>query len=277
MNHETSPSVLVVDDDPDTRELYSFLLDSVGYRVEAAGDVSSAAARAARTTPHVVITDWRLPDGDGLAVADAVHARTGSRRVPIIAATGVSMSGALSDEARARGFVSTLLKPISPDDILKTVRFAIDVGMARELRHAAQRLRRYAHAVAANTRASTAARLDASALVKRAAAKSGDNITLMLADDAARYVAAGGAVRDLTGYDSQELLSLTVWDLTPPDAGSSDGLWTSFIESGAQEGRYRLRRRDGLPVEAQYCAIANIVPGLHVSAVARASDLPASL
>ena len=276
MTSSASPHVLVVDDDADTRELYSFLLGSVGYRVEAAGDVASAAETVTRAIPHVVITDWRLPDGDGLMVAAALQSRTASRHVPIIAVTGVSMSPVLSDEARRRGFISTLLKPVSPDDILKAVRFATEVGTARELRRAAQRLRRYARAVATRARVSSAPMIDA--LVTRAAARSGHDISLMLADDSAHYVAAGGGVHDLTGYDTQELLSLSVWDLTPPpEASTGEGLWSSFIQSGAQEGRYRLRRRDGVPVEAQYCAIANIVPGLHVSAVAKASDLPAAL
>lgn len=278
MSSTASPHVLVVDDDADTRELYSFLLGSVGYRVEAAADVASAAETVTRATPHVVITDWRLPDGDGLMVAAALQEHSASRHVPIIAVTGVSMSAVLSEEARRRGFVSTLLKPASPDDILQAVRYATEVGTARELRRAALRLRRYAKTVAMRVRASSAQTLDPTALVTRAAARSGHDITLMLADDSAHYVAAGGSVRDLTGYDTQELLSLSVWDLTPPpDASSGQGLWSSFIQSGAQEGRYRLRRRDGLPVDAQYCAIANIVPGLHVSAVAKASDLPASL
>ena len=284
ISSRTPPYVLAIDDDLDTRELYSFLLESVGYHVETAGNVTSAVDSLDRNVPSVVITDWRLPDGDGFTVADALHERSDSRRVPIIAVTGVTMPPAMSEEARRRGFTSTLLKPAMPDDILKAVRFGVEIGIAGELRRAAQRLRRYALAAEARVarRGEIASPgsgvLDARALVNRAAARTGGGITLMLADDGARYVAAGGEVRELTGYDTQELLSLSVWDLTPlPDARSGEGLWSSFLASGAQEGRYRLRRRDGEPVEAQYCAIANIVPGLHVSAVARASDLPASL
>ena len=68
-----------------------------------------------------------------------------------------------------------------------------------------------------------------------------------------------------------------MWDLAPPpETVSGAGLWSSFIASGSQEGRYTLRRRDGVPVEAQYCAIANIAPGLHVSAIAHASQVPDS-
>lgn len=276
------PYVLVVDDDADTRELYNVMLASVGYRVESVGSVRTAGEMIRRNTPHVVVTDWRLPDGDGFAVSDALHARTASRRVPIVAVTGFSMPAETRHEARERGFTAVLLKPSSPDDILKAVRRATEIGTARELRHAALRLRRYAAQASrvgrGQVRGASVGRIDAAGLLDRAAARSGGNIALMLADDTARYVAAAGSARELTGYEPQELLSLSVWDLTPPsDASAGQGLWSSFIASGTQEGRYMLRRRDGVPVEAQYCAIANIVPGLHVSAITEASQIPASL
>lgn len=276
------PILLVVDDDPDTRELYRILLESVGYRVYCAGDVRTAAALASRTTPHVVVTDWRLPDGDGFAVCAALHARTASRHVPIVAVSGLSMEPAMVADARARGITSVLVKPAAPDDILRAVRVANEIGTARQLRAAAQRFRRYAAKAArcSQRRPANPFPIDAGALVSRAVARSGENITLLIADDTARCVAVGGSTRALTGYDPQELLSLSVWDLTaPPDKSVGPGLWSSFIgiASGTHEGRYMLQRRDGVPVEAQYCAIANIVPGLHVSAVTEASQMPASL
>ena len=70
----TPPLVLVVDDDTDTRELYRMVLESVGYRVEDAASVSSADAALARVGPDVVLTDWLLPDGNGLDVCRALGA-----------------------------------------------------------------------------------------------------------------------------------------------------------------------------------------------------------
>jgi PAS domain S-box-containing protein len=275
------PRVLVVDDDTDTRELYRIMLEAVGYRVESAGTVRAAAQRLAGAPPHVIVTDWLLPDGDGFSVAAALRAHQAWRHIPIVAITGISMTPAMASEASERGFTSVLIKPASPDDILSAVRFASELGTAWQLRAAAQRLRRYAARAARaghQSRETAAPTIDTRALMARAAARSGDNIALMLADEAGHYVAAAGSARELTGYEPQELLSLSVWDLTPPsDVSSGEGLWSSFIASGRQEGRYLLRRRDGQPIEAQYCAIANIVPGLHVSAIAAASQMPASL
>ena len=274
--------ILVVDDDVDTRELYELMLGSVGYAVELADSVRTARELLRRSTPDVVITDWRLPDGNGFSVSDALHARVASRRVPVVGISGLSMTAEIEDEARARGFTAVLLKPVSPNDILSAISAALEIATARELRHAAVRLRRYAaqaSKVGHDTNRNTSGNaIDAAGLLDRAAARSGENIALMLADDTARYVAAAGGARELTGYEPQELVSLSVWDLTPScDAAAGEGLWSSFIASGTQEGRYTLRRRDGVAVEAQYCAIANVIPGLHLSALTKASQMPASI
>jgi hypothetical protein len=58
---------------------------------------------------------------------------------------------------------------------------------------------------------------------------------------------------------------------------SSEALWREFIARGVQEGRFRIRCRDGHAVDTQYCAIANVAPGLHVSALSPAPSLPVSL
>jgi CheY-like chemotaxis protein len=272
------PHVLVVDDDPDTRELYQVMLGSVGYQVASVATVRGVIELALKRTPDVVLTDWRLPDGDGLAVVNALRQHYTLRHLPLIAVTGVSMSSQKRTDLRNIGFTEVLVKPASPDDILRAVHEATEIGIANRLRAAARRLGRYAAQASRRRTAGSgaAATIDAGRLLTRAAARSGSDITLTLADDSARYVAAAGSARELTGYEPQELVSLSVWDLTDvAEAPSGQGLWQSFIKSGKQEGRYMLRRRDGAPVEAQYCAVANVVPGLHLSAIARASQLPA--
>ena len=255
------------------------MLGSVGYEVATSPTVRGGLESALKNTPGVVLTDWRLPDGDGLSVADGLRQHHALRHVPLIAVTGVSMSSQKRTELRSRGFIDVLVKPASPDNILRAIHDATEIGIAYRLRAAARRLGRYASQASRHRTAgigAAAATIDTGRLLTRAAERSGNDITLVLANDAARYVAAAGSARELTGYEPQELVSLSVWDLAPvPEERSVQGLWRSFIESGTQEGRYMLRRRDGAPVEAQYCAVANVVPGLHLSAIARASQLPA--
>jgi len=96
-------------------------------------------------------------------------------------------------------------------------------------------------------------------------------VAVLIANDHGRYVHANAAAARLTGYTTDELIGLSVWDLTP-SANQSDGrLWELFVEKGRQEGEYALRRKDGHVVSAHFVALAHVLPGVHVSLlVARA-------
>ena len=156
-NDPRHPHVLVVDDDPDTRELYHIMLGSVGYGVTSAGTVRAGVDLARKNTPNVVLTDWRLPDGDGFSVADALREHYASRHVPLIAVTGVSMPAHKVADMRARGFTEVIIKPASPDDILRAIRAAAEVGTAYRLRAATRRLGRYASQASRHRAAGAAA------------------------------------------------------------------------------------------------------------------------
>ena len=88
----------------------------------------------------------------------------------------------------------------------------------------------------------------------------------LVADDQGRYLAVNDAACGLLGYTREELLRLSVWDLTP-DPHEVEGLilWKEFIEVGAQAGVYWLARKDGSLLEVAYQARANVAPGRHVS------------
>ncbi len=276
------PLVLVVDDDLDTRELYRVVLESVGYRVADAAQVAGAAAALAETVPDIVVTDWLLPDGDGLAVCEALHSRGATRGVPVVVISGLVLKLEQESMARARGCVNVLVKPTDPDGILRAVQSALTIGTDGRVRAAAARTKRYVARLNRSAQTLRAdvegSRAEAAALLGRAAERSGRSISLILADDSAHYVAASGATRELTGYEPGELTDMSLWDLTAPsDVPHSQGMWQRFIASGIQEGSVTLRRRDGQTVAAQYYAIANIAPGLHISAIAEASQMPQSL
>ena len=209
----TPPLVLVVDDDTDTRELYRMVLESVGYRVEDAASVSSADAALARVGPDVVLTDWLLPDGNGLDVCRALGRRVLTRHVPVVAVTGMTLGDGAVKAEDCPAMVTVLQKPADPDAILAGIREATIIGLERRLRAAAARAKRYAEKISRRTRRPEDIRADAETLLQRAVARSGDSVALMIADDRARYVAASGPTRQLTGYDSNELTTLSVWDL----------------------------------------------------------------
>jgi two-component system CheB/CheR fusion protein len=83
-------TILIVDDDPDVRELLELFLNGEGHRTAAAPDGVAALALATRGTirPDLILADYNLPNGmDGLQVAaklrDALH-----RQIPVIILTG---------------------------------------------------------------------------------------------------------------------------------------------------------------------------------------------
>ena len=276
------PLVLVVDDDTDTRELYRLVLETVGYRVEDVASVSAAAAALSRVIPDVVLTDWLLPDGNGLDVCRTLGGRAATRHVPVIAVTGLVLDGEAVKVTDCPGMVALLQKPADPDAILCGIRDAVGLGLERRLRAAAARAKRYMAKVRRRAPDQEAGadtlRAGAETLLQRAVARSGDSVTLFIADDQAHYVAASGATRQLTGYDASEIAAMSVWDLTMlPNTAEGQGLWQAFIAGGAKEGQYQLRHRDGRAVEARYVALANIAPGWHLSALAEALDMPGSL
>ncbi len=275
-----TPRVLLVDDDRDTLEMYSLLLSMAGHDPVTAGSVDEGLRLALESRPSVVVSDWLLPDGDGLDLFAGLHRRGSTRRIPRIAVTGMTLDAEAVAAARRLGCEEILTKPTTPEALIAAIRRALEVAHVRRLRAVGTRVTRAARRAprplnSASTEAARLRVLAAELLTQRPARENG-SVALMLADDDGRYLAANDGAAALTGYPSNELSELSIWDLTPLARGQ-DGreLWMQFIHQGVQEGRYTVQHRSGRPVEAHYVAIANIAPGLHLSALSAAStDLP---
>jgi len=99
---------------------------------------------------------------------------------------------------------------------------------------------------------------------------------VLVADDRGQYIAANDAASELLGYTREELIALSVWDLTP-GANELDGLllWQDFIGMGFQAGVYWLAGKDGSLIEVAYQAPANVPPGRHVSELRRHDSINA--
>jgi CheY-like chemotaxis protein len=88
-----SPWVLIVDDDPDNRELLVEFLESSGYRTFSCGSAAEAdKILDARGRPGVVLTDVVLPDISGTTFVKAMKTRPGFEDTPVIFLTGVHPS-----------------------------------------------------------------------------------------------------------------------------------------------------------------------------------------
>ncbi|MDQ3420254.1 MAG: response regulator [Acidobacteriota bacterium] len=129
------PIVLVVEDDPDTRELYETVLNLEGFWVADACDAEAALDQAVDLQPDVVITDIGLPGGcDGVGFADRLHAQARTAQIPVVAITGRPVR-----DFEGAGFLQVLQKPILPEALIASVRSAL--ASSHELRERGQRAR----------------------------------------------------------------------------------------------------------------------------------------
>jgi CheY-like chemotaxis protein len=103
--------VLIVEDNPDGREVLRELLEGSGHRVEVAVNGVDGIAQATRAPPDVLLTDLGLPGLDGYEVARRVRA-TCSPVPYLVALTGHGMP---EDRRRTReaGFDDHLVKPLN--------------------------------------------------------------------------------------------------------------------------------------------------------------------
>ncbi len=126
--------ILIVDDDPGFRNLLETILSGEGYRVTTAGAVAEALRSCERKQFHLIVSDLRLPDGEGLEVLRWSKEHT--PETPVIMITGFG-TVASAVEAMKLGAVDYLGKPLSsPDELRMLVRRALEEsqsGMEREL------------------------------------------------------------------------------------------------------------------------------------------------
>lgn len=82
--------VLLVEDNVDAQDIYSKTLAHEGFEVVQARSLAEARDAARRQQPDVVVLDCRLPDGDGLELAQAWRASAAMSSVPVIVLTAFS-------------------------------------------------------------------------------------------------------------------------------------------------------------------------------------------
>ena len=107
--------VLLVEDNPDSREAVSMLLRGEGFAIETACDIRSAIALAGSRDFDVLVSDIELPDGSGLELMRALR---DCGNGPI---AGIAISGYGQDDdirlSREAGFAAHLVKPLRIRDL----------------------------------------------------------------------------------------------------------------------------------------------------------------
>jgi CheY-like chemotaxis protein len=119
--------ILVVERDPNIRELEAHFLHQAGYSVEFEQDGSSALAQARKLVPDIIITEILVPKLDGLALCRQLKADPLTRGIAVLVFS-ILAAGARSREAGADAF---LLKPLAEHRLVETVRHLLDLRAER--------------------------------------------------------------------------------------------------------------------------------------------------
>jgi len=114
------PGVMIVDDDPNVRELLAELLTQNGYAVSEAANGRAAleALEAMAEKPRVVLVDLNLPVMDGRALVREVKARPALADIPVLL---LSSSAHVEDAARELGVAGALKKPVDVPAMLSAI------------------------------------------------------------------------------------------------------------------------------------------------------------
>ena len=108
--------VLLVEDDPQLRELYRGALRAAGYAVAAVEDGTDALRQLEQSTPALVVLDLALPRLDGRDVNRELKARPETRNIPVVVVTGADIS---PDDAK--DFACVCRKPCDAERLVEVV------------------------------------------------------------------------------------------------------------------------------------------------------------
>jgi len=119
------PCVLLVDDYPDAREMYSEYLQYSGFDVIEAGNGIEALQQAIEREPDIILMDLSLPVMDGWEATRRLKADHRTARIPVVALTGHALAG-ISEGARRAGCDAFVTKPCLPEDLVKEIRKVLE-------------------------------------------------------------------------------------------------------------------------------------------------------
>ncbi len=120
--HSVDPPILIVEDKDSLRTMLRLALEAQGHTVVEARDQPEAEAALLASHPAIVLSDLRLPEGDGFGVLRA--SKEFDPQLPVIVMTAF---GSIQDAVAAmkEGALDFLAKPVNPDHLLLLVERAL--------------------------------------------------------------------------------------------------------------------------------------------------------
>jgi len=114
------PKILVIDDDPETVDLITLILERHGYKVVVGYHGLQGLALAPMEIPDLIVADIKMPHIDGIEMIRRMRRREPTCQTPILALTGFQREHSI--EAIAAGADGVLTKPFTDDVLLASVK-----------------------------------------------------------------------------------------------------------------------------------------------------------
>jgi CheY-like chemotaxis protein len=113
--------VLLVEDEPDIAELFTFILEEYGAEVVLAGSALEALARLGQRRPDILVSNVRLPEEDGRWLIEQIRRLEGMwSELPAIAVTSYTRE-VDAERALESGFQHFMSKPLDPGELVQEI------------------------------------------------------------------------------------------------------------------------------------------------------------
>jgi CheY-like chemotaxis protein len=112
-------TVLVVEDDPETRSLTGEVFQAHGFEVLLADSVAAASTLLARSRPAMVLLDLAMPGGDGMGLLRQIKGDPALKAIPVVLVTGVPRESLPEDASLA---LAVMRKPFDVAKLAQIVR-----------------------------------------------------------------------------------------------------------------------------------------------------------
>jgi len=121
------PTVLVVDDDPDIRDIATMKLEQAGLEVVTEADGEGGLAAALELVPDALLLDWMMPRLTGIEVCVRLREHPQTARLPIILLTAKAQEADI-ERGFAAGANDYIVKPFSPRELVARITAALARG-----------------------------------------------------------------------------------------------------------------------------------------------------
>jgi len=119
--------IVIIEDEPDTAEMYAEMMRISGYEVVKFFGGSSAVAQIAEQKPSAVVLDLMMPDISGLEVLQYMKAEPKLSDIPVIIVSAKTLPTDI-DEGLNAGASVYLTKPVSFSDLKKAIDDAVTIS-----------------------------------------------------------------------------------------------------------------------------------------------------